>query len=558
MSDSASEVGFGHLGLGSVLKQYHLTVPALQREYAWEQKHVETLFKDFARAIRERKSYFLGTVVTIPMGGDILEVVDGQQRLATTAILLSAIRDFIEPTVPMLAQYIDGEILSGIDTTVLARVPRLKLSLDDNEYFRARLTREGNVPATRLPSHELLNGTFEEARKWVASIVARWDPKDHGDTLNEWVNFIVSKAFVILVRVPNPSDAYRMFETLNDRGKRTSQSDLVKVYLFGRAGPRQPEVQQRWSYLRGALVSLSDDEDLTIPFLRHALTAIRGFVREADVFEAVQNHAQSEQQVVTFAGQLEDLANVYVAIHTTDHDRWNTYTDAARRALEVINLFGIATMRPLLLAIAHRFDAKEGDLAFRFLVSLSVRLMIAGGTRTSTAEEGLADAAHKLFRGNINSTDELKEHVKNITPSDVRFQQIFETAAVYSHKHARYYLRSLEMTAKGEPHPWLIPNDDRNAINLEHVLPQKPLDNWPNFSPELAKLFYPRIGNLALLRVSDNATLRSDPFSIKKPVLAKTPYLLTQQIAAEDEWTVEEITKRQKGLAAIALKTWPI
>src|SRR4051794_24854961 len=103
MSDGASEIGFAHLGLGSVLKQYHLAVPALQREYSWEQKHVETLFKDFARAIRERKPHFLGTVVTIPMGGDVLEVVDGQQRLATAAILLSAIRDFIEPTVPMLA-----------------------------------------------------------------------------------------------------------------------------------------------------------------------------------------------------------------------------------------------------------------------------------------------------------------------------------------------------------------------------------------------------------------------------------------------------------------------
>jgi hypothetical protein len=464
MSDRTSEVGFAHLGLGSVLKQYHLIVPVHQREYAWSKKHVETLFKDFARAIREGKTYFLGTVVTIPMGGDVLAVVDGQQRLATTSILLSAIRDFIAPTVPMLAQYIDGEILSGIDPTVLARVPRLKLSLDDNEYFRARLTREPHVPAPRLPSHELLSAAFEEANKWAKEIVSHLDQKDYGDTLNEWVSFIVSRAFVILVRVPNPSDAYRMFETLNDRGKRTSQSDLVKVYLFGRAGPRQPEVQQRWSYLRGALVSLSEDEDLTIPFLRHALTAIRGFVREADVFEAVQNHAQSEQQVVTFAGQLEELANIYVAIHTTDHDRWNPYTDSARQALEVINLFGIATLRPLLLAIARRFDEKEGEKAFKFLVSLSVRLMIAGGTRTGTTEEGLADAAHKLFGGTIMTTDALKENVKNITPSNVRFAQLFESATVHSHKHARYYLRSLEMTAKGEPQPWHIPNDDRNAI----------------------------------------------------------------------------------------------
>ena len=38
------------------------------------------------------------------------------------------------------------------------------------------------------------------------------------------------RARVVLLQVPNDADAYRMFETLNDRGLRTSQSDLVKNY----------------------------------------------------------------------------------------------------------------------------------------------------------------------------------------------------------------------------------------------------------------------------------------------------------------------------------------
>ena len=74
----------------------------------------------------------------------------------------------------------------------------------------------------------------------------------------------------MLLKVPDDADAYKMFETLNDRGLRTSQADLVKNYLFGKSGERFAEVQSRWSFMRGALEAL-DEEDITINFLRHAL-----------------------------------------------------------------------------------------------------------------------------------------------------------------------------------------------------------------------------------------------------------------------------------------------
>ena len=93
---------------------------------------------------------------------------------------------------------------------------------------------------------------------------------------------------MILLKVPNAANAYRIFETLNDRGKRASQSDLVKNHLFAYAGQRIGEVQQRWTFMRGALESVSDDEDLTITFLRHAIMIIWGFVREKEVYEVVQ------------------------------------------------------------------------------------------------------------------------------------------------------------------------------------------------------------------------------------------------------------------------------
>ena len=363
-------------------------------------------------------------------------------------------------------------------------------------------------------------------------------------------------ARAILLQVPHDADAYRMFETLNDRGLRTSQSDLVKNYLFGRSGNRIEEVQQRWSLMRGALETI-EDEDITIRFLRHSLTLIQGFVREHEVYDAVQRLAKAAQPAVTFTGQLEALAHSYVAIYNADHEKWNR-SDATRKAVEVLNLFDIKPLRPLILAIAERFDENETEIAMRFCVSFGVRLMIASSTRTGSVEEGLAEAAHEIYSQSITAASELKERFRHLTPSDGTFLAAFETARVSNRKLARYYLRSMELSATGEREPWHIPNDDRSEINLEHVLPEKPEGNWPAFSDDELRLCYKRIGNLCLLRASDNSTAKSGSFATKRPIYANSPYELTRQIATVTDWTRIEIADRQKTLAPLAVKTWAI
>jgi hypothetical protein len=557
MADIESEIGFAQLGLGSVLRHNQLTVPPNQRDYAWTEKEVKALFRDFAKSISDgERSYFLGTIVTIPRSNGVLEVVDGQQRLATTAILLSSIGNYLRTREKLLAESVD-EFLTGIDRINRARIPRLRLNLDDNDFFRRRLLNEGPRPEPTKASHRLLHDAFTEADKQIKLIVGVIDEKDHGDLLNHWITFIESKALVVLLRVPNDANAYRMFETLNDRGLRTSQSDLVKNYLFGRAADRVHEVQQKWTFMRGALETMEDD-DITITFLRHALTVMYGFVRETDVYERVQSQVRGAQPAVTFTNTLELLANVYVAIHNPEHEKWNAYSDTTRRALEVLNLFDIRPIRALMLAVAHEFPDKEAQRAFRFCVSLGVRLIIASSTRTGTVEEGLAAAAHKVFSGAVATAAALITELDAITPKDLPFKTAFEVGTVSNRKLARYYLRSLEMVAKSESEPWHIPNDDRSIINLEHVLPEKTEGNWPQFSDEQVKLYYKRIGNLCLLRASENSTLKSSSFEIKQPILANSPYVLTQQVGNAQTWTITEITERQKTLAGLALKAWSI
>jgi hypothetical protein len=560
MMEARHQIGFEQAGLGSVLKQNQLVVPPNQREYAWRaDREVRQLFQDFGKAINEGVDYFLGTIVTIPRMNGALEVVDGQQRLATAAILLAAIRDYLkDKNEDVLVESIDNEFLTGIDRTKRARISKLSLNIDDNELFNwiVASSRDDPAPAVRRASHERLLAALAEAQKHVGRIVATLDVKDHGDLLNGWVSFVEHRALVVLLRVPDGADAYKMFETLNDRGLRTNQADLIKNYLFGRSEGRLGEVQTRWAYMRGALESL--DDDITIDFLRHALMVLRGHVRESEVYDVVQDVVRTEQAAVTFSSTLENLANIYVATFNPEHERWNGYPDAARRAIEVFNLLNIRPMRPLILALASKMAQREASGAFQFLVSLGVRLLVAATTRSGSVEVPLAETAHAVSDAKIETAADLRAALAAITPTDQEFREAFETARVSNARLARYYLRSMEMTAKNEPEPWFMPTDDRSVINLEHVLPKKPEGNWPQFTEDDVEFYCTRLGNLALMRATENSDIRSAPFADKKQLFAASPYLLTSQIAGLDDWTPASIGDRQRQLAAIAVSTWPV
>ena len=133
------------------------------------------------------------------------------------------------------------------------------------------------------------------------------------------MTFLEFKARVVLLKVPDDSDAYQMFETLNDRGLRTSQADLIKNYLFGRARERIGEVQEHWAFIRGTLEAL-DDNDITVTFLRHALIAQHGYLRESEAYSKVQDTVRAEYSAVTFATGLDRLATAYAATFNAEHE----------------------------------------------------------------------------------------------------------------------------------------------------------------------------------------------------------------------------------------------
>ena len=155
MTKKLEEIGFQHSGIGTVLNHQRLAVPLNQREYSWKEEHVRTLFQDFAGAIND-EIYFLGTIVLTRGESDVPEVSDGQQRLATSTILLAAIRDyFFHAGDKKRAGSIENDYLLTTDIETTEVVPKLQLNVDDREFFTKYIIATPNTKDRKIkPSKE--------------------------------------------------------------------------------------------------------------------------------------------------------------------------------------------------------------------------------------------------------------------------------------------------------------------------------------------------------------------------------------------------------------------
>ena len=84
---------------------------------------------------------------------------------------------------------------------------------------------------------------------------------------------------------------------------------------------------------------------------------MRGYTREAEIYDRVQELARGEHSAIVFGTNLADLAVSYVATFNPEHETWNDHPLSTREAIAAFNLLNIRPIRALLLAVAYRFRA---------------------------------------------------------------------------------------------------------------------------------------------------------------------------------------------------------
>src|SRR6185369_5917428 len=193
MTDKSQlSIGITDIGIAEALARYSLNVPPNQRRYAWDEEYVEQLFHDLTKAFGESKPiYFLGTIVLTEGAKGSREVADGQQRLATTAILLAAIRDYlVELGDKQGAEHYQSELLVKYDPPTGQFKPRIRLNTEDDQYFFEMVLSPPDKRTSEATGQYLSNDRIKnaavKASEHVRNITAGLSPKDRPARLYEW------------------------------------------------------------------------------------------------------------------------------------------------------------------------------------------------------------------------------------------------------------------------------------------------------------------------------------------------------------------------------------
>jgi hypothetical protein len=570
LAHSGDDVQFLPDGIGHLLSDRRFAVPLHQRSYKWEREdHVRRLFEDVADAMNDPDLdvYFLGMIVLMKQAkGKRLEVIDGQQRLATVSIFYAAVRDYFRAQPDKenqdRADEIQAKYLSERDLRTREPEPHLHLNLEDKEFYLKNIIEGSGDPIAfakghKPPaSHRRIADAVEEAKAQVKLIVAHGSAERAGDRLLDWVEFFHTRARVVAFIVDADQNAYTLFETLNDRGLELTKADLIKNYLFSRAQDRLDEVRDEWARMTATLEA-AGDESMTVDFIRHHWLSKYSLVRTKHLYKEVKKKFHAKNSAREYTADLAACSKLYAALLNPDAEFWNPYQDTTRDHVRALKQMNIEVVRPIALAVMRRFDVPQLRLAFRLFVHWSVRFLIVGGFRGEALESAYSQRAVEIDRKTIRTAGQLAKAMSATVPSDDTFKSAFAIAHVSKPHLARYYLRAIEDSAEKQPNPERIVDPKNDSLDLEHIYPLNPDARW---KPKDARLndFVNHIGNQALLPKLVNKDLGNAPFATKKEAYMQSGLKFTQLIAKQAEWEVRQIEERAHLLAEEAIKTWPM
>ena len=174
----------------------------------------------------------------------------------------------------------------------------------------------------------------------------------------------------MVVSVPDEIGAYRMFETLNDRGLRASQADILKNHFFSKAGTRLQEAQARWRSISSAIETSGDEDEneLLVNYLGHLWITKHGPTKEKDLAASIKSKIANASSTMQFLTEADNAVDAYLALSSPTSD---VFKGAAKQYVYTISHhLKVDKIRPLLFAIVRHFTQAEQEKAFRLCLKL--------------------------------------------------------------------------------------------------------------------------------------------------------------------------------------------
>jgi len=263
MSNTDNKIVANDRTLSWVLEKKKYTVDYFQREYSWEQKHIEQLVSDLTTSFLDEytegdsradganyNNYYMGPFVISEKNG-IRSIIDGQQRLTSLTLLLIYINNLQKEL--GLSEDIKDMIFSesrgikSFNIQVEERTACLQSLFDNGEY---------------TPKEEDDESTVNMTNRYI-NIEESFPDEIKGELLSFFIDWL--KENVILVEIVAYSDenAYTIFETMNDRGLNLTPTEMLKGFLLSRFHDvkTREKANNMWKESMQTLHEYDKDED---------------------------------------------------------------------------------------------------------------------------------------------------------------------------------------------------------------------------------------------------------------------------------------------------------
>ena len=240
---------------------------------------------------------------------------------------------------------------------------------------------------------------------------------------------------IIIITTTEEIDAYKMFETLNDRGLKASQTDILKNFLFSEGKKRLDDIKPRWSSMVAKIESY--DEDLLIDYVRHYWISKAGPTRASELAKKFKAAVSGEHHAVETIISLDNSATDYVALlQPLEHPRFAALGQDTRMCVHTVtNVLGIEQIRPLMLAVLENFPIPEARLAFAKFAAWSVRFLIFGSGGGGVLDRHYGLRAHEITsEDGFRTAKELSRRMVSVVPNDREFQAAFRARNRYKGK----------------------------------------------------------------------------------------------------------------------------
>lgn len=582
------------ISLGKLLRVGDsFVVPPYQRNYAWEEEQYASFWSDISKTFLDCvHEYFLGSIVFDNSCAPDLRVIDGQQRLITTSLLISALRSHLAGSGhPKLAALIERNFLAKSARNAQAVAPCLILNSNDRTFydtyiFSKRLEHEIFLLAkddTLIPSNRLIAECFSYMHRKIADLC------DAGHAVDQLAGAIISalnhRVFLIRIDVKDDANAFMVFETLNDRGVELSEADLLKNHLFAASRGFLTEVQANWDAMEQNLGAAPP-----LKFIRHHWLAMRGGVSEHGLYADLKTAIATPEAAFDYSRSLCDAAEHYAALACPEHPWWSGFSpDRLSRIQAGLKSVGIMRSEQLyiILLAALAVDPSRFEALLRMLVNFSFRYStICNFSASNLSAPFIAASRHIRESGTAIADEIFHRFLARLYPDDAQFHSAFSRKTSRNNALSRHILAALNdyltpaqapqavrqapqavrqapQAVQQAPQAALLTEADGSSaapvLRLEHILPKRYQSAWQATRKEFPggpEKYIHRLGNMTLIPEALNHELGNAPFEIKRREFARQSLEITRRIAESDKWTAEEISRRQNWMAGLAVRIW--